>query len=206
MNIMVQKLPLIFFILTALCTVFILNSSANQAFSLDISGDNNGISIKNDGLLFDVPNIVPGSSESSPLKIENQSNNPFSISIGAEMENGDIMLFDALIIIIKNDSGSITYYNGPFNKLKKTDLGTIDPQSKDQFNVSVSMPPHLGNEFQGKSISVAFIFYSNIKKSGIVAPAETNVSNISLNIATVVISLLTFNFAVKRNIKNNRLS
>ena len=144
--------------IAAMCFAVLAKPDAAFAASLDIIGDRFGISLLQDDPLFNMENFAPGDIENSTVTVKNSGDYPFLLSIDSKKESGDELLFKNLVFTIKNTDGTLSYYCGPLKGLKNVELGSILQGGEKKLNLSISFPTELGNEFQGKTLSMAFIF------------------------------------------------
>lgn len=134
-------------------------SAASSLVNLVVVGDNLGLSISPaDQKLFDLNNMIPGDTESSTVTIQNRGNAPFSLTITAEKVSGDEVLFEELFLTVTKEGGA-TYYSGSMGGLQALKIeDSFAPGSSVPYNFTISLPPESGNETQGKTINVRFVF------------------------------------------------
>ena len=150
-----------------LCFAILAKPDAAFAARLDIVGDSFGISLLQDGPLFHMEDFAPGDSGNASVTVKNIGDFPFFFTIDSKKDSGDELLFKNLMITIKNNDGTLSYYSGPLSELEKVDLGSILQGGEKQLNLSIYFPVELGNEFQGKTLSMAFVFTADMEDRSI---------------------------------------
>jgi len=134
-------------------------SAASSLVNVVVVGDNLGLSVTPaEQKLFDLDNMIPGDTESSTVTVQNRGNAPFSLIITAEKVSGDAVLFEELLLTVAQEGGA-TYYRGSMGDLQELKIEkSFAPGSSVPYNFTISLPPESGNETQGKSINVRFVF------------------------------------------------
>lgn len=110
-----------------------------------------------DTKLFDINNMYPGKEETSTVAVENKGEAPFCLLVSAKKHAGDTILFDGLLIKATGEDGTV-HYSGPLNGLYQKGLGTILAGEVKEFAFTISFPELAGNEQQGKTLAVKFVF------------------------------------------------
>lgn len=121
--------------------------------------DSSGISIFPEGALFNVENIAPGEGYKTGFTVHSDSLS--DVYLSSFMEQGDENLYKKVIVTISDEDG--TYYNGSFAGLRDISLGFSKSSQEKEFDLCLLLPEDTGNEYQGKSISVSFVFSYNAK-------------------------------------------
>lgn len=167
------------FILVIGIISFMVLADTNSVFaaSLEIVGDNLGLSITPDSPIFSMQNMAPGDTESSVVTVNNTGDSRFSIYVSSEKENGDEALYQSLNISVENNKGSHSYYSGPLKGLSNVALGSVVPGGEEKLNFSMHFPNDIGNELQRKALSVKFIFTAQNNESGSGSDSENNNNN-----------------------------
>lgn len=146
----------------AVVTVMVLAQPTSVfAANLEIVGDNEGISILPQTPIFNMENVAPGEVQNSIVTVRNSGETAFSCSISSEKENGDEDLFEGIEIKIENNDGTHEYFSGSLKSLKNVELGSVVPNGNKELSFSMIFPGDIGNELQGKGLSVKFIFIAN---------------------------------------------
>lgn len=171
------------FILLVGIISFMLLADANPTFaaSLEVIGDDLGLSITPDSPIFKIQNMAPGDTESSVVTVNNAGDSTFSIFLGSEKEDED--LYRNLEITIENNDGSQSYYSGSLIGLSNVALGSVVPGGAEKLNLSMHFPNYIGNEAQGKALSAKFIFTAQINTvsdSGTIDNNNNNSPNITI--------------------------
>lgn len=132
---------------------FLLNIRGTEAdqtvYNVDIS-----TSPANGFLIAD--NLAPGDKKTSVLKISNNGNLDFNYSVSSRQESGDLNLYSQIQLMIYDGQGKL--YEGPLNGLSQFALGTIAKTDNRDLTFTAQLPLNVGNDAQGKTISVAFDF------------------------------------------------
>lgn len=147
-------------ILIIICgSLWFLSVSANPAFaaSFDIVVPKKLISIQPTGPLFNMENMAPGDVESALLTIASIAEMTCLATLTAEQQNGDSVLADLLDISVSSLDQSIIYYIGPLSGLRQISLGSISSMQSKEISLQITFPAKIGNEAQGKFISVNFV-------------------------------------------------
>ena len=153
------------FCLIILGLIFHSFPSPSYAEDLELIGKEIGLVVEPENTkLFNLSNLNPGDTETAALTIRNNYRDPFSLYMRAE-RMGDIPtereadLFDILTITVKLRGEVI--YEGPIKNFAKTSiyLGKFNSGSVGELVATVHLPgPETGNEYQGKSAEVKWIF------------------------------------------------
>lgn len=136
--------------------------------------------------LFNVENMAPGYRGSSELTIKNNGQYDYSYSIKAVFKDGDQIMFDVLMIEIKDVQGNLIYPQGKLNELTNYSLGSISAGQQNQYSVSVYFPGECGNEYQGKKANVDFIISSSMVNISVVFEPPFNHQNFKPNTNSTV--------------------
>jgi LPXTG-motif cell wall-anchored protein len=145
------------FILLFIVCLFI---PSYQTFAADGEGL---IEIKPDRILFNTTKLAPGRSIEQVLTIQNTKEISFVYDSKAKFVNGYRPLFNELALSIWDSSklvfdGKLSEFNGLGNR-------RLDSHYAEDLKFRISMPSHLGNEFQGKKsmFEITFIIKENIE-------------------------------------------
>lgn len=153
------------FSLIILGLIFHSFPSQSYAEDLELIGKDIGLVIEPENTkLFDLSNLNPGDTKTAKLTIKNNYRNPFSLYMRAERMGelpgeGEVDLFDILTITVKLRGEVI--YEGPIKNFAVSSiyLGKFNPGSVKELIAEVHLPgPETGNEYQGKSAEVKWIF------------------------------------------------
>ena len=135
------------------------------AQDLELIGKELGLEVTpNATKLFDLSNLNPGDTKDAKIDIKNIRNVAFNLSMRTERmsdlpEPGEVDLFQQLIITVYLDGVEI--YTGPMKDFATGNiaLGEFDPNDEKELKALVHLPgPGTGNEFQGSSLDVKWIF------------------------------------------------
>jgi len=138
--------------------VMFSNVGSVFASSIEITGDSKDISIKPaDRPLFTMDNMAPGDSESSTLTLTNARNSALTFTVSAVKESGDDILMEGLQIVVANADGE-ALYSGSLSGFNSVDLGAVASNRSKDFTFTMTFPQAAGDEYQGKTLSVKFVF------------------------------------------------
>ncbi|HHT47411.1 MAG TPA: hypothetical protein GX004_09055 [Firmicutes bacterium] len=140
--------------------------------NLVISGsDNFGLRVDHSQNPFIFKNLYPGypgcaDKESSTIvKVSNIGNKNFTLLIEKKVMSADeeeLILYDyegLRMDVIEHGTPDNKLYSGPLKELKKIDAGTVSPGAgAREFEFSIYLDKNAGNELQGKSIDLQWIF------------------------------------------------
>ncbi|WP_026896142.1 hypothetical protein [Clostridiisalibacter paucivorans] len=146
------------------------NRTYTYAEDLEIIGEDLGLIIEPSGeKLFDLSNLNPGDRKSAKLTIKNNYEDPFNLYMTAEKvgEIEKIDLFDQLELEITYQGDKI--FEGIIKDFatENISLGKIDRGDIEELEAEIHLPgSETGNEFQGKSLEVKWIFTAESKSSG----------------------------------------
>ncbi|MBP8613651.1 MAG: LPXTG cell wall anchor domain-containing protein [Firmicutes bacterium] len=117
--------------------------------------------------LFELSNMSPGDSEEKALTIRNGYSESFTLymtAIRGDAAQGPNDLFDVLHAVVT--FRGTQFYNGLLRDFatSSTYLGLLEPGTSDNLVVTVSLPgPGTGNDYQGCSASVQWVFTAESK-------------------------------------------
>lgn len=111
--------------------------------------------------LFQLKDIVPGDQWSGTIHVKNSCYDKMEFSIVSVISNlEDVLLFDALVTEIRVDDEVI--YNGTYgyqdDKTFMTAFYPIEPGKSLDFDITVTLPPTVGNEMMGKTMESTWTF------------------------------------------------
>lgn len=147
------------YIIFILLFTFIFQSHTQYAFAAELksSGKEFGLKLSTNGALFQAENMAPGYTSSSSFSVLNDGKQDFSFKISTVLNNKDRMLYDGLIIEIKDSKGKVRFRDSMSHLDKGLELGTLAPDNKDNYVLTVYFPVECGNEYQGKTANVDFV-------------------------------------------------
>lgn len=124
------------------------------------------------GKLFDLANMAPGESRKGKISIKNSYSSWYDLWISAgEMTGSSPSLLEVLELTVLY--GGEELYRGPVQGFASGPiyLGRFHPGEKGEMSLAAHLPgPETGNEYQGKSAGVKWIFTA---RSGQAEPVET---------------------------------
>jgi len=129
------------------------------ASSLEIIGTEKGLQVvPEEEQFFNINNLYPGKAETSPLRISNTGQREFMLFIEVEKKAGDDLLFHGVNISISQQGSNQTFYSGPISSLSSIKIGEIQAGTSENLAFTVSLKEDAGNEYQGKSLDLAWKF------------------------------------------------
>jgi LPXTG-motif cell wall-anchored protein len=149
------------FILLSMCYLFITFSS----YHAQAAGGEIIIEIKPDRILFNTEKLAPGRSVEEVLTIQNREKMDFTYDSKAHFLKGSKTLFNELQLSIW-DSKKIVF-EGKLSDFIGMGERKLDALHAEDLKFKVSMPTHLGNDFQGESceFEITFSMKENIVNS-----------------------------------------
>lgn len=137
---------------------FLLYPQYTFASDIVITNDDLGIDVNTQDAMFKVKNMAPGFTDNARITVINNGEHDFSYTLSTVLNNDDRMLFDGLLVEVKDSSGSVRY-RGVMSGLEQAlELGTIAPDQQEDYTIKINFPPESGNEYQGKTANVDFVF------------------------------------------------
>jgi len=113
------------------------------------------INISPEENLFDISNMKPGDWAPRTITVQNSGSKDFVYHM--ELQNsGDTKLFNELLLEIK--AGDKELYQGKLAALEALPERTLTSSSKENFDITIRFPEHLGNDFQGLNSTFVFSF------------------------------------------------
>lgn len=144
------------------CLVSFLAISPTFSSNLVIVGESDNLRLEpEDEKLFSIQNMYPGKQESSLLGVKNLGEGDFDLSLSAQKAEGDRLLFEGLEVGIESSEPEGMLYQGSMSGVEDIFIGTIEPKPVDQnarLTFTVGLPPGSGNEYQGLSVAVDWVF------------------------------------------------
>lgn len=146
-------------------TFNIVGQSISYAEDLELRGTNLGLEIiPTTSKLFDLQNLNPGDSKEGKITIKNNYVAPFNLYMRAERMSPYLLpeeadLFEQMILTVKLRGNTV--YSGPMKDFATSNifLGSFDPNDIEELVATMNLPgPETGNEYQGKSVDVKWIF------------------------------------------------
>lgn len=127
------------------------------------------ISTSPEKVLFNVSKLVPGDWATRTLTIENRGRQDFNYLSSAKLTNGSEKLYNELLLTISDKNSDL--FKGKLSDFKKLKPRFLASKDKEDLNLTLEFPYHLGNEFQGLECEVQFSFYVEGTLGGIL-PAD----------------------------------
>jgi LPXTG-motif cell wall-anchored protein len=114
------------------------------------------LSLSPGNYLFTIDQFKPGDWANRTLTIQNKGNQNFTYNMSAKHEVGSKMLYENLMLIVKNSNE--TLYSGALSDFKGLDPRFLSHFTEEDLKFTIEFPDELGNEFQGLETEVAFQF------------------------------------------------
>lgn len=127
------------------------------AFSLRVSGAGEGFRVEGDAPVFAADNLAPGDTCFSTVTVFNDSDFPFSYCLSSALETGEEEFYGLLQLTISGPEAD-EYYSGPLSELLDIRIEAVPAHDRQILNLAVHFPQSIGSNFQGKSLTTAFIF------------------------------------------------
>jgi preprotein translocase subunit SecF len=115
-----------------------------------------GIQVQPAHNIFQAVNMAPGYTDSTQLEVLNTGSQNFAYTVGT-MVSGSADLAKVLLLQIQ-DSHNRTLYSGALSGLINLHLGSLQAGKDASYTLTVTFPTSAGNQYQGKSTSVNFVF------------------------------------------------
>lgn len=171
-------------VMTILLIIAMLFSYPVYASDVEITGtfsDKFQLS-SSEGDLFDIPIMNPGDTWVGTIEINNQTKNKMEVQL-VEVINkiDDGFLYDALLVKVEID-GKV-YYEGPYNKIPKSEWLPMEDGTTKTVKVTLSFPGDCGNEYQNKSFDSLWKFEARLPEGApekpVEPPVQTGVARIA---------------------------
>lgn len=153
-------------IIVLITTSLLFSYGKSYADNFKVLGDSEGLKIiPKDTKMFDLNNLNPGDTYETEIILENKYKDCYleiflrTERISAKPGEGEADLFKQLKLKVYLDDELI--YNGDMKDFSTTNtsLGTLEKNKHKKMRVVVHLPgPETGNEFQGKELTVNWIF------------------------------------------------
>ncbi|MDY0235903.1 MAG: hypothetical protein RBR71_07720 [Gudongella sp.] len=153
----------VFALIMGAMTTFGINPS--YADNLEVIGNDIGLEVSPSGVkLFNLTNMNPGDTNEAKVTLKNTLEFKFELfmrteRISPEPAEGDADLFKQMILTINYDGQVI--YSGSMADFAQSNisLGFLNPGDNKELMAIVHLPgAETGNEFQGKSVEVRWVF------------------------------------------------
>jgi hypothetical protein len=114
-------------------------------------------------------NMQPGDTVASDYKIINDGNDPFDYSVDFKFLAGDAELYTILQMTLQKEG--VIIYSGVMSEAEgRITIGSLEGAAQEAIQMNVLFPPEAGNEFQGKTVSVAFEFTASAEPAPTAEP------------------------------------
>lgn len=133
----------------------------------DVDKSDISISLSPTGTLFDINNMKPGDWAPRTLIVENSGAKDFVYHMQVQ-NKGEKKLFNELLLEIK--LGEKELYQGKLAAFKALLPRELASGSKENLDITIRFPEHLGNDFQGLQAAFVFYFTTQRKNNSSVPP------------------------------------
>ncbi|MGD6802212.1 cell wall protein [Rossellomorea aquimaris] len=161
--------------------------------SVALGNDNNNeinLELKPFKKLFEIKNMKPGDVYTETFLLSNSGKGKFKYVGSAELQEGSNKLFEELRVLISNNGNVL--YNGRLEGLEIPSR-QLKSGGKEELEVRVEFPYHLGNDFQGLSCEVEFNFHAEGLLKGILPIDSPNLpETATMNFIILVLGLILF--------------
>lgn len=106
---------------------------------------------------FNVQSLAPGKTEEATIRVKNGGNLDFSYRISAEKKKGYTTVYNALTARITDVSDGAVLYDGLLSQLAAGPV-PLSAGGSHQLRFAVGLPAETGNDLQGDSCTVDFVF------------------------------------------------
>ncbi|SEU11451.1 hypothetical protein [Paenibacillus sp. NFR01] len=105
-------------------------------------------------------NMQPGDKTVSQYVIINEGSDPFDYFVDFKFLSGDVELYNILQMTLKKEGKLL--FSGVMSQAEgRVDVGTLAGKANESLEMDVTFPPEAGNEYQGKKVSLQFVFTAN---------------------------------------------
>lgn len=119
-------------------------------------------------------NMQPGDTMASDYTVINDGNDPFDYSVDFKFLSGDAELYKILQMTLQKEG--VIIYTGVMSEAEgRVTIGSLEGAAQEAIQMDVLFPPEAGNEFQGKTVSVAFEFTATADPAPTAEPTATPV-------------------------------
>lgn len=119
-------------------------------------------------------NMQPGDTMASDYTVINDGNDPFDYSVDFKFLSGDAELYKILQMTLQKEG--VIIYSGVMSEAEgRVTIGSLEGAAQEAIQMDVLFPPEAGNEFQGKTVSVAFEFTASAEPAPTAGPPATPV-------------------------------
>lgn len=151
-----------------IATSLMLMAAPGYTFASNITlvGNDSGLTLDSTGPLFTENNMAPGDETISTVTVRNTTSNPLPFYVTVEKESGDDIMYESLVVTVtglgEDSTGSETKY---MNQVSGLPLGNIPIGGAKEIGFMVTMSPNAGNDLQGKTLSVTWVFTAQFQES-----------------------------------------
>ncbi|SHF89592.1 hypothetical protein [Ornithinibacillus halophilus] len=143
-----KKIIIISFVLIILFSItgIKVNADGTGENSSNEGREDFNLNISPGDVLFNITNMKPGDWAPRSITIQNTGREDFSYQMTLT-NNGSDKLFNEFILEINDSEGEL--YNGRLAEFSSLPVRHLAASSEEVLDVTVRMPEHLGNEYQG---------------------------------------------------------
>jgi LPXTG-motif cell wall-anchored protein len=155
-------------------SMLLIMTGPGMSYAIDVNSGDCGLVVTASGELVDVTNLNPGDNKASYLIAENTKDMPLTYYFDIQKVgslNGFYRgligkpLDEVLQITVKR--GGVELFHGMLEDFVELDMGVLGGGESQQIDIAVSLyGPDVGNEYQGASVTVRFMFRSECTGTG----------------------------------------
>ncbi|WP_438496225.1 hypothetical protein [Paenibacillus sp. IHBB 3054] len=120
-------------------------------------------------------NMQPGDATTSDYTVINEGHERFNYFVDFKFTSGDEELYNILQMTLQKEG--VILYSGVMSEAEgRVAIGTLTGGSQEVLQMDVSFPLEAGNEYQGKTTSVDFIFSASASPEPTAEPSATPVA------------------------------
>jgi hypothetical protein len=146
-------------IILAILLIFVGYVLVRPSYSFAVSVESQGapgIEVLPSHSIFQVANMAPGYTGSANLEVLNTGKQDFTYTVGAKVAGSQDLA--RVMVLQLQDSNNRTLYSGSLGVLSNLQLGSLQPGADASYTLTVTFPASAGNQYQGKSTNVNFVF------------------------------------------------
>lgn len=117
-------------------------------------------------------NMQPGDESTSQYTVINEGSEPFDYFVDFDFLSGDVELYNILQMTLQKE-GVILYSGVMSQAAGRVAIGSLPGGEEEAIQMDVIFPAEAGNEFQGKTVSVAFNFSASASPEPSTEPSPT---------------------------------
>lgn len=117
-------------------------------------------------------NMQPGDESTSQYTVINEGSEPFDYFVDFDFLSGDVELYNILQMTLQKEG--VILYSGVMSQASgRVAIGSLPGGEEEDIQMDVIFPAEAGNEFQAKTVSVAFNFSATASPEPSTVPSPT---------------------------------